>query len=282
MASAAILCPPLPKAEKQSKKERSSAATAVGAEAAGFLWEDACAAIEGREDVPEPIAVTCGVAPPAGTWQPGDARRRRRSPSSARTRRGDSATPAEYERMGGMGHSKKWRKSIRVVETGEAIGDRLARAGAEVGETVVGEGRHLVAPGRRYYLGTVEEFLPATGEHSVRYDDDESEDLLLPMQRVKWLPQGTGPAGEGVLEDASAVPAAPTREKTAEELAAEAARKAEQDAHRGGEAHGGGAKGMLSPEGRSRDDDGRLRRVGDPSDVRRACATRSVASASRC
>ena len=87
----------------------------------------------------------------------------------------------------------------------------------------------------------------------MRYDDDESEDLLLPMQRVKWLPQGTGPAGEGVLKDASAVPAAPTREKTAEELAAEAARKAEQDARIAEERRmEEEAKGMLSPEGRSR------------------------------
>ena len=253
VASAAILCPPLPKAEKQSKKERSSAATAVGAEAAGFLWEDACAAIEGREDVPEPIGVTCGVAPP-GTWQPGGRPKEEKITFVGEDKTESSATPAEYERMGGMGHSKKWRKSIRVVETGEAIGDRLARAGAEVGETAIGRRVAIWWPlDERYYLGTVEEFLPATGEHSVRYDDDESEDLLLPMQRVKWLPQGTGPAGEGVLKDASAVPAAPTREKTAEELAAEAARKAEQDARIAEERRmEEEAKGMLSPEGRSR------------------------------
>ena len=30
-------------------------------------------------------------------------------------------------------------------------------------------------------------FTEVTGEHTIRYDDGEAEDLLLPLQRVKWL-----------------------------------------------------------------------------------------------
>jgi hypothetical protein len=46
------------------------------------------------------------------------------------TRKGGDVTPAEYERLGGHGHAKKWRKSVRIVQedgsTGIALGDHLA------------------------------------------------------------------------------------------------------------------------------------------------------------
>ena len=251
VAEAKILCPPLPKPEKPSKKDR--AAGGEGAEPAGFLYEDSVKAIDGREDIPESIAVTCGSAPP-GHWLPGG-RPKEEKIRIEKDKDGTEITPADYERLGGMGQAKKWRKSIRVAEPdgspGGALGDHLAKLGAVLGEEVLGRRVALWWPlDRLFYLGTVESFNPVTGEHTVRYDDDEAEDLLLPMQRVKWLPPGTGPAGEGVLKTEEETTNA---NRSSQEAAVLAARKAAEDARLSEEKRiEEEAKGILSPEGRYR------------------------------
>ena len=247
VAAAVILCPPLPKVERPSAKGRGAGAGGAGGdvEAAGYLTESACAAIDGAEDVPTPLAVTCGEAPP-GLWQPGGRPKEERILVEAT---GETYSPAEYERLAGMGQAKKWRKSMRVPGAdGQHLGDYLAALGARKGETVVGRRVGIWWPmDESFYLGKVEGFIPATGEHTVRYDDGESEDLLLPMQRVKWLPAETGPAGAGALlgADAAATSAA-ADEVDARRAAAEEARRAEE--RRIEEEH----RGILSPEGRYR------------------------------
>ena len=244
VAAARILCPPLPKVEKPSSKGRGTQGDGDdNAEPAAYLTENACAAIAGAEDIPKPLEVTCGHAPP-GVWQPGG---RPKEEKIFVEESGESISPAEYERLGGMGQAKKWRKSIRINET-QALGDYLAGLGAEKGESVVGCRCGIWWPlDESFYLGTVEGFIPNTGEHSIRYDDGEVEDLLLAMQRVKWLPDGTGRAGAGVLLGAGAV----AEQTAADEM--EARRKAAEEARRAEERrieqeH----EGILSPEGRYR------------------------------
>jgi hypothetical protein len=191
VAAAVILCPPLPKVERPSAKGRGAGAAGAGedVEPAGYLTESACAALDGTEDIPTPLAVTCGEAPP-GLWQPGG---RPKEERILVEETGETYSPAEYERLAGMGQAKKWRKSVRVPGAdGQHLGDYLAALGARKGETVVGRRVGIWWPlDESFYLGTVEGFIPTTGEHTVRYDDGESEDLLLPMQRVKWLPAET-------------------------------------------------------------------------------------------
>ena len=172
---------------------------------------------------------------------------------------GETYSPAEYERLGGMGQAKKWRKSMRVPGAdGQHLGDYLAALGARKGETVVGRRAGIWWPmDESFYLGKVEGFIPTTGEHTVRYDDGDSEDLLLPMQRVKWLPAETGLAGAGALlgADAAATSAA-ADEVDARRAAAEEARRARRATHRGG------AQGHLVPRRPVPRAHGRLRRVG--------------------
>ena len=247
VAAAVILCPPLPKVERPSAKGRGAGAAGAGedVEAAGYLTESACAALDGAEDIPTPLAVTCGDAPP-GLWQPSG---RPKEERILVEETGETLSPAGYERLAGMGQAKKWRKSVRVPGAdGAHLGDYLAALGARKGETVVGRRVGIWWPlDESFYLGTVEGFIPTTGEHTVRYDDGESEDLLLPMQRVKWLPAGTGRAGAGALlgADAAATSAA-ADEVDARRKAAEEARRAEE--RRIEEEH----RGILSPEGRYR------------------------------
>jgi len=247
VAAAVILCPPLPKVERPSAKGRGAGAAGAGedVEPAGYLTESACAALDGTEDIPTPLAVTCGEAPP-GLWQPGG---RPKEERILVEETGETYSPAEYERLAGMGQAKKWRKSVRVPGAdGQHLGDYLAALGARKGETVVGRRVGIWWPlDESFYLGTVEGFIPTTGEHTVRYDDGESEDLLLPMQRVKWLPAETGRAGAGALlgADAAATSAA-ADEMDARRKAAEEARRAEE--RRIEEEH----RGILSPEGRYR------------------------------
>ena len=249
VAAAVILCPPLPKVERPSAKGRGGGAAAGGGgddiEAAGYLTESACVAIDGAEDIPTPLAVTCGEAPP-GLWQPGGRPKEERIFVETT---GETYSPAGYERLAGMGQAKKWRKSVRVPGAdGAHLGDYLAALGARKGETVVGCRVGIWWPlDESFYLGTVEGFIPTTGEHTVRYDDGESEDLLLPMQRVKWLPAGTGRAGAGALLSADAADAAKAADEVdARRKAAEEARRAEE--RRIEEEH----RGILSPEGRYR------------------------------
>lgn len=244
VAAAIVLCPPLPQVEKPSSKGRG---TVEGdnddVEPAGHLTETVCLAIAGAEDIPKPLNVVCGVAPP-GVWQPGG---RPKEEKIFVAESGDYVSPADYERLGGMGQAKKWRKSIRT-ENGQALGEYLANLGAEKGAAVVGNRLGIWWPlDQSFYLGTVEGFIHNTGEHSVRYDDGEIEDLLLAMQRVKWLPKDTGFAGAGMLLGAGAV----AEKGAADEM--EARRKAGEEARRAEELrieqeH----EGILSPEGRYR------------------------------
>ena len=250
VAEAKILCPPLPKPEKPSKKDR--AAGGEGAEPAGFLYEDSVKAIDGREDIPESIAVTCGSAPP-GHWLPGGRPKEekiriekdkdgRRSPP-----RITSVSEAWAKPRSGASPSASRNPTDLPGRAGRPLGEarRRARRGGSGSPR-----RALVASRSALYLGTVESFNPVTGEHTVRYDDDEAEDLLLPMQRVKWLPPGTGPAGEGVLKTEEETTNA---NRSSQEAAALAARKAAEDARLSEEKRiEEEAKGILSPEGRYR------------------------------
>jgi len=263
---AAILCPPLPKADsgKGAKRVKGDGSNKGGGgddgEPTGFLYEDVMAELEGPEDIPTPIKVMCGSAP-RGEWQTYGRPREEKIILSGKG--GDAVTPAEYERLGGCGQSKKWRKSIHVVKKdgseGIAIGDYLAHLGGKKGESIVGRRIGLYWPlDECFYLGTVDEFMPTTGEHTVRYDDGEAEDLLLPMQRVKWLNSDVGKAGQGTLASSEDTLATTAKDqKTAEEiksdeaLAAVKAWEVEASAREAKRVEEE-AKGILSPEGRTR------------------------------
>jgi protein polybromo-1 len=263
---AAILCPPLPKADsgKGAKRVKGDGSNKGGGgddgEPTGFLYEDVMAELEGPEDIPTPIKVMCGSAP-RGEWQTYGRPREEKIILSGKG--GDAVTPAEYERLGGCGQSKKWRKSIHVVKKdgseGIAIGDYLAHLGGKKGESIVGRRIGLYWPlDECFYLGTVDEFMPTTGEHTVRYDDGEAEDLLLPMQRVKWLNSDVGKAGQGTLASSEDTLATTAKDqKTAEEiksdeaLAAVKAWEVEASAREAKRVEEE-AKGILSPEGRNR------------------------------
>lgn len=259
MASEAkILCPPLPNADKSKKTKGKGGAGVSGASAgddseqAGFLTEDAVRALPGQEEVPEPISVVCGTAT-EGVLLPYC--RPREEKIQINDNEETIVTPAVYERMGGMGASKKWRKSIRLANnTDKHLGNHLAELGAVKGESVVGRRIAIYwVDDKSFYLGVVDSFTPQTGEHGIKYDDGEIEDLFLPMQRIKWLSQDVGPAGFGQLKGDA--PAA--AEKTQEQLAHEsimAAAKAKEEEAAAAEARRieEEAKGILSPEGRNR------------------------------
>ena len=95
-------------------------------------------------------------------------------------------TPAVYERMGGMGASKKWRKSIRLANnTDKHLGNHLAELGAVKGESVVGRRVAIYwVDDKSYYLGVVDSFTSQTGEHGIKYDDGEIEDLFLSLIHI--------------------------------------------------------------------------------------------------
>ena len=278
---AKILCPPLPKPEKPKVEKGTGRGEGGGKgdanagpvqDTLGFLYEESMEAIQGQEEHPSNILVMCGCAVQAELLTGG---RPREEKIRLKNKKQEEITPADYERLGGHGSAKKWRKSIRIVNedgsTGIALGDHLAKQGAEKGETVIGRRIGIWWPlDQVFYLGHVEGFTAQTGEHTVRYDDGETEDLLLHMQRIKWLPQDIGFAGEGVLTDesaaaveakaaeeaaaaAEAAKAAMTPEELAWEAAAAAAKKAAEEAA-AAEAKRieDEAKGILSPEGRSR------------------------------
>ena len=89
-------------------------------------------ALPGQEEVPEPISVVCGTAT-EGVLLPHC--RPREEKIQINDNEETIVTPAVYERMGGMGASKKWRKSIRLANnTDKHLGNHLAELGAVKGE----------------------------------------------------------------------------------------------------------------------------------------------------
>ena len=258
MASEAkILCPPLPNADKsKNTKGKGGAGGSGGAggntEQTGFLTEEAARALPGQEEVPAPIPVVCGTAD-EGVLLPYC--RPREEKIQLKDKEETIVTPAVYERMGGMGASKKWRKSIRLANnTDKHLGNHLAELGAVKGESVVGRRVAIYwVDDKSFYLGVVDSFTSQTGEHGIKYDDGEIEDLFLPMQRVKWLSQDVGQAGFGQLKGDAPAAAEKTQAQLdhesvmaaakakEEEAAAAEARRVEEE-----------AKGILSPEGRNR------------------------------
>ena len=162
VAAAVILCPPLPKVERPSAKGRGAGGAGAGAsgdvEAAGYLTESACAAIDGAEDVPTPLAVTCGEAP-AGLWQPGGRPKEERILVEAT---GETYSPAEYERLAGMGQAKKWRKSMRVpTPAGSTWATTWRRSARGRARPVVGRRVGIWWPmDESFCLGKVEALFP--------------------------------------------------------------------------------------------------------------------------
>ena len=79
----------------------------------------------------------------------------------------------EFERLGGHGAHGKWLESCRMQHAdgtvGAPMGVWLRRKGASWGQGVVGHRVSVFWPeDRRYYPGTIEAFMPSTGEHQVR------------------------------------------------------------------------------------------------------------------
>lgn len=155
-------------------------------ESIGYSAED-LAAYEGEEDIPDPIAITC--AGHVGMLQTMCKSRAERIHDVASDK---IVGGGEFERMSGCGSSKKWRNSCRVLNPddtpGITIGAHLVERGDEKGDDVIGR-RIAVwwAIEQLFYLGNVEAYNVANGDHSIRYDDGQLEDVALCMQRVKWL-----------------------------------------------------------------------------------------------
>ena len=131
----------------------------------------------------------------AGPGQPGGRPKEERILAEAT---GETYSPAEYERLAGMGQGEEVAQVDARAEpptgsTGRLPGGARREEGRDGGRP---SRWYLVAHGREL-LSRQSRGLPTTGEHTVRYDDGDSEDLLLPMQRVKWLPAETGLAGAG-------------------------------------------------------------------------------------
>ena len=177
--------------------------------------------------------------------------RRRRGVAARRTRENIlvEATRETYSPRARAPRGRGPGEEVAVVRAG-ATGStwattwrRSAREGRDGGRP---SRWYLVAHGRRLLSRQSEGFIPTTGEH---YDDSD-RDLLLPMQRVKWL-RGDGAA------DAGALPA-PTAATSGGRVDA---RRGCQGAVRRRATHRGGARASCPrrPVPRAH---GRLRRVG--------------------
>jgi protein polybromo-1 len=64
----------------------------------------------------------------------------------------------------------------------------MVERGDEKGDDIIGRRIAVWWPTEElFYLGNVEAYNVANGDHSIRYDDGQLEDVALCMQRVKWL-----------------------------------------------------------------------------------------------
>ena len=64
----------------------------------------------------------------------------------------------------------------------------LVERGDEFGDDVIGRRIAIWWPTEElYYLGFVEGYNSANGEHAIKYDDNQVEDIMLFMQKFKML-----------------------------------------------------------------------------------------------
>ena len=144
-------------------------------------------AYEGEVEHPQPIEMTCNGH--LGVLQTmGRARGERVHDIDSDTIVG----AGEFERMSGSGSSKKWKCSCRVRNADGSVGTNmlthLVERGDEFGDDVIGRRVAIWWPTEElYYLGFVEGYNSANGEHTIKYDDNQVEDIMLFMQKFKML-----------------------------------------------------------------------------------------------
>jgi protein polybromo-1 len=144
-------------------------------------------AYEGEVEIPQPIEMTCNGH--LGVLQTmGRARGERVHDIGSDTIVG----AGEFERMSGSGSSKKWKCSCRVRNSDGSVGTNmlthLIERGDEFGDEIIGRRVAIWWPTEElYYLGYVEGYNSANGEHAIKYDDNQVEDIMLFMQKFKWL-----------------------------------------------------------------------------------------------
>lgn len=156
------------------------------AEAIGYT-EKEISQFEGEEEIPEPISMICNGH--IGMLQTmGKSRAERVHDMDS----GSIVGAGEFERMSGCGSSKKWKSSCKKLQDdgqpGVSMLTHLIERGDEKGDSVIGRRVGIWWPTESvFYLGFIEGYNVANGEHTIRYDDGQAEDVMLFMQRVKWL-----------------------------------------------------------------------------------------------
>jgi len=159
------------------------------------LTEEEMAKYDGLEDIPEPINVVCSGR--IGVLQT------MARPRCERIHDVESNTimgPGEFERLAGCGSAKKWKSSVRMLQSdgkpGVSMGTYLIECGDEKGDSVVGRRVAIWWPTEElFFFGRIEGYNVGNGEHQVRYDDAQKEECMLFMQRVKWLDDDVPPLG---------------------------------------------------------------------------------------
>lgn len=119
-------------------------------------------------------------------------------------------TCSHFEKAAGRELSKKWKESIHVAGEGEGSKATLVawlkrRAEADWGTRVVG--KHVWVcwcADAEYYRAQVVSYNKDTGKHKVRYADQFTEELHLPVELLEW-----GPAKPAIAFDPSHTAFAP-------------------------------------------------------------------------
>jgi len=160
------------------------------------LTEEEIKALDGLEEIPEPINVTCGGR--LGVLQ---TMARPRGERIHDLQDNTIMAPGDFERIAGCAAAKKWKSSLRVLNSdgtsGVSMGTYLFECGDEKGDSIVGRRVAIWWPTEElFFLGKIDSYNFGNGEHAVRYDDGQVEEVMLFLQRIKWLDDSVPPAGE--------------------------------------------------------------------------------------
>jgi protein polybromo-1 len=159
------------------------------------LTEEELKQYEGHDQVPEPVRMICmqrvGVLQTMG---------RSRGERVHDLQTDTLMSPAEFERIAGAGSQKKWKSSCRVVlpdgTPSVTMSQAIIELGDELGDNVVDRRVAVFWPTEGlFYLGRIASYNCTSGEHTIWYDDDQTEDVMLFMQRMKWLDDEVPPLG---------------------------------------------------------------------------------------